>query len=168
VPEGGRLRVEQGRDPLLPLRSKLAARRHLEALMAYLVWTVCLGLITFNIGDALMARRPGAEFKGKLTQPLLWLGRRRSLVVEPFRRPWLYFTRQLVYGIGQSLVTGMFIHSDYGQTVCFWLAVLVLYVDDYLCADPPWRRWRDSVGNKVKWLMDLPKPTLAPKPRVAG
>jgi hypothetical protein len=88
--------------------------------------------------------------KGKiLTQP----------IVRFFPQPWLARTSQIFanYGAYELCRYGLNLPVK-PLNVIYWTVYIALYMDDYLTGDDDkWKKFKDAVKNKIKWLMDLPK-----------
>lgn len=117
------------------------------------------GLIVCAVGTTaiffwLLAVAPDRVGRGRLTRALRVLPPRRF-----FSIPWVRFSRfivlSLVAGPVENVVGGIWERYD----LVYWGGCIVYFLDDYLTGDDDrWRRFKDAVRNKIRWLMELPKP----------
>lgn len=91
----------------------------------------------------------GNWFRGKVfTMPI----RRRVRLLQPGFR--CRVTQVLAISVGEAFLP---IHRQELINALYWAPVFVLMIDDWLTGgDDGWKRFRDAVRNKVKWLMHLP------------
>lgn len=126
--------------------------------MNFIVWWVLYFMALFFVPKAKVHKGYGWSFLRRWIYPWKWI----PAVYPDWREPLHSLGRLLALG---CLLWPLAFFQDEGW-VWFYLAIIVLALDDYVNGDDDDRKKRHEwVKNKIKWLMQLPAPPQEVKVR---